>query len=87
MYLLSKQLHLKVLAAFHQVLDVIDRWEEEVEDLEEVMFLLRESSVCQQLHQVTKVIATGKYRTGDKIAASVTDRNSICKSFKCVNRL
>lgn len=52
--------YLQVLAALHQILDVIDGGEEEVEDLEKVMFFFRETSVRQQLHQVTKVIATGQ---------------------------
>lgn len=49
--------HLKVFAALHQVFDVIDGREEEVEDLEEVVFLLREPRVRQQLHQVAKIVA------------------------------
>lgn len=55
-----EQVYLQVLATFHQVLDVIDGGEEQVEDLEEVMFLLREPCVCQELHQVAKVVTTEK---------------------------
>lgn len=55
--------HLQVFAALHQVLDVIDGREEEVEDLEEVMFLLGETCVRQQLYQVAKVVATDIYTT------------------------
>lgn len=49
--------HLQVFAALHQVLDIIDGREEEVEDLEKVVFLLGEPRVRQQLHQVAKVVA------------------------------
>lgn len=33
-------LHLQVLAALHQILDVVDGWKEQVEDLEELVLLL-----------------------------------------------
>lgn len=56
--------HLQVLAALHQVLDVVDGWEEQVEDLEEVVFLLREPRVRQELHQVAEVVAAEGERRG-----------------------
>lgn len=34
-------LYLQVFAALHQIFDIIDCREEEIEDLEELMFLLR----------------------------------------------
>ena len=49
--------YLEVLAALHEVLDVVDGREEEVEDLEEVVLLLRQPGVRQQLHQVAEVVA------------------------------
>lgn len=55
--------HLQVFAALHQVLDVIDGREEEVEDLEEIVFLLGEPHVRQQLHQVAKVVAADRHTT------------------------
>lgn len=39
--------HLQVFAALHQVLDIIDGREEEVEDLEEVVLLFWEPRVRQ----------------------------------------
>lgn len=57
------RLYLQVLAAFHQVLDVIDRWEKQVEDLKEVVLLLGKPCIRQELHQVAKVIPTEEQRT------------------------
>lgn len=59
--------YLQVFAALHQVLDVIDGREEQVEDLEEVVFLLREPRVRQQLHQVAEVVAAEEDRTRGRL--------------------
>lgn len=55
--------HLQVFAALHQVLHIIDGREEEVEDLEEVVFLLGEPRVRQQFHQIAKVVAADTDKT------------------------
>lgn len=60
MYECLHPIYLQVLAALHQVLDVIDCRKEQVEDLEEIVFLLWEPCVRQELHQVAKVVAAEK---------------------------
>lgn len=52
--------YLKVLAALHEILDVINGREKEVEDVEELVFLLGKPGVRQQLHQVAEVIAAAR---------------------------
>lgn len=58
-------LYLQVLAALHQILDIIDGRKEQVEDLEELMFLLREPCICQEFYQVAKVVAAAANRIAD----------------------
>lgn len=58
-------LYLQVLAALHQILDVIDGRKEQVEDLEELVFLLGEPRVRQELYQVAKVVAAVSNRRSD----------------------
>lgn len=59
------QLYLQVLAALHQILHVIDGGKEQVEDLEELVFLLWEPCVRQEFYQVAKVVATVSKRISD----------------------
>lgn len=54
--------YLEVLAALHQVLDVINDRKVQAKDLEEVHLFLRQVAVGQDLDQVTKVVAAvGKH--------------------------
>lgn len=85
-YIQEVTVYLQVLAALHQVLDVIDGRKEQVEDLEEVVLLLREPRVCQELYQVAKVIAANiKHDRRIQISVSAgstmgKDRTPTCSS-------
>lgn len=50
--------YLQVFTALHQILDIINYWEVQAKNLEEVHLLLRQVSVGQNLDQISEVIAT-----------------------------
>lgn len=56
--------YLQVLAALHQVLDVINDGEVQTKDLEEVHLFFGQVAVGQDLYQVTKVVAAASKHTG-----------------------
>lgn len=53
--------YLQVFTTLHEVLDIINDWKVQAENLKEVHLLLRQVSVGQNLDQVSKVIATTKH--------------------------
>lgn len=56
--------NLETFTALHQVLDVVDCRKKQVEDLKEVVLLLRKPSISQKLHQIAKVITAEKSKMG-----------------------
>ncbi len=59
------QASLEVLAALHQVLDVIDLGEEELHEFKECVLVLRQLPVGENSGQVAKVIAAGEVKGGE----------------------
>lgn len=51
-------MYLQVFAALHQILNIIYRWKEKVQNMKELVFFFWKSRICQQFHHIAKVIAT-----------------------------
>lgn len=70
--------NLETFAALHQVLDVVDSRKKQVEDLKEVVLLLRKPSISQKLHQIAKVVTAEKSKTRMFITILMNHRGYIC---------
>ena len=67
LYIKKNTVYLKIFTALHQVFDIINGWEEKIQNMKEFMFFFWQTRICKQLYHVAEIIATVRREWGSKV--------------------